>query len=325
MLATILNRRDLLAGAAATCLPLRFSFGHAHRQTHPQDSLGRGPITGIVPCDGGLLVAQESRLWLVDSDSLEPLESFELPLAKTTRLVGLGDSRVLVVGGDPGERGVLLEVRLESHGLTELMRFESEGDLFEDAAAVAGDSQFWIAGRDQKITIVDRRDPTRPARQLEGHSGAVTRVISLDEERVVTTSTDRSLRVWSANDGSLLRELQQHVGGIVDAVKLPTNDPRPQLVTLGLDRTVRLWQPTIGRMVRFVRLDQVATRLFVDSQGRVWACGRSGSLMLLDLGASVIERHLPIDEFPCYATHIDTDTTVLLAGSHGTLKRVTLD
>ena len=70
---------------------------------------------------------------------------------------------------------------------------------------------------------------------LEGHEGAVLCVCSVGV-RVLTSSSDRSARLWDLKTGSCERVLS-HNGPVVSA----SFGPAGQVLTASSDRTARLW------------------------------------------------------------------------------------
>ncbi len=295
-----------------------------------------GPITAIVPLRDRILVAQESSLVLRDRRTLDEMARYRLPLGRIERLlVEESDERTVrltIVGGDPAERGVLLQVDLSDASIEERWRIETSDDLLLDAVLLGSDPAYWTAGRDARLRRVDPRDP-KHVTLLEGHSGPVTRLLPLGETELISASRDQSLRVWDLNAARLVRELQQHVGGVVDLLRTSDAGERPQVVSLGLDRTVRLWQPTIGRMVRFVRLDAPGRCLIagVDPLS-VLVPTDDGRLVTLDLAtARVVDSlELPRDEtsgtaVPRFtATRDPLDGTLWLGGPFGRIDRVAI-
>lgn len=147
--------------------------------------------------------------------------------------------------------------------------------------ASADESAYVIAGGSD----VDG-DGARPELAFRGHSGPVLAGCVLpDMETAVTGGRDQTLRVWDLRDGSRVRDLHQHTGPVVrlrlrPAVAARPSAALPMVASASDDRTVRLWQPTIGRMVRFVRLPSVpldiawaadGTRLLATcADGRIW-------------------------------------------------------
>jgi WD40 repeat protein len=130
-------------------------------------------------------------------------------------------------------------------------------------------------------TVVIRR-PDRRELTLRGHQGRVTAAhFSPDGKLLVTTSRDRTARIWSARTGHLLRVLRGHFGPVQDAVFSP--DGR-WIVTAG-PTTAALWEAATGQRVlqlqghrgalTTVAFDPAGERILtggVDGTVRFYAC-----------------------------------------------------
>jgi WD40 repeat protein len=163
---------------------------------------------------------------------------------------------VAVVGGDPAELG-RIELRAWPSG-----EVIESADCGEDVVY----SVAWDERGDQLVTgdasnqvHLWQADPLEIAKVLPGHSRPVFAVAFLPQgELVISAGQDQSLRVWDRATGTVRRRLDHSTGAINDlAVRPDTPGGPPWVATVGEDRAVRFLQPTIGRMIRFARLDAV--------------------------------------------------------------------
>lgn len=83
---------------------------------------------------------------------------------------------------------------------------------------------------------------------LEGHSHWVTTVaFSPDLSRLVSSSYDKTIRVWDPADGRCLQTLEGHN----DRVTTVAFSPDSRLLASGsFDRTIKVWDPTTGRCLQ---------------------------------------------------------------------------
>ena len=115
------------------------------------------------------------------------------------------------------------------------------------------------------------------------HPGTVRdAAFSPDGARIVTTSTDRTARVWDSPTGRLVKILRGHRGPVSTAGLGPGGEVA---ATVGSDDAVRLWDVASGQTVRILRghrrpilalaLSPDGSRLATaseDSTARLWSC-----------------------------------------------------
>ena len=91
------------------------------------------------------------------------------------------------------------------------------------------------------------------------------------------------------------------------------------------DRTIRFWQPTIGRMVRYVRLESEPLNIAWTSDGsrirgrRVWMV----DVRVIDSDEVKVTQTIQAIDGWAYSVAVHpTDGSIAVAGSHGKLCRV---
>ncbi|MBL9134486.1 MAG: protein kinase [Verrucomicrobiales bacterium] len=107
----------------------------------------------------------------------------------------------------------------------------------------------WVAsaGFEAPVALWDTTQPDAEPRMLEGHTKGTWQVaFTTDARRMVTASSDQSIRLWDVRTGALERVLRGHGSEVWCAAFRPDG---LQLATGGKDRTVVVW-PVSERTVR---------------------------------------------------------------------------
>jgi WD40 repeat protein len=123
------------------------------------------------------------------------------------------------------------------------------------------------------------RPMARMQRELRGHTDNVPYVAySADGSRIVTASTDKTVRIWSADTGALLHVLQHD-----DGLDVAEFSPDGKLVVAGcLDGTVRIWDAATGALVRTIQDDGGYRVAFTPDGTRVVVGSQRGQLRVHD-------------------------------------------
>jgi len=107
--------------------------------------------------------------------------------------------------------------------------------------------------------------------------------VSPDGRTIVSGSSDRTLKVWDAASGHLLRSLEGHTGA-VNAVAL-SPDGRT-IVSGSWDHTIRAWNLTSGESCVLFWNDAAIHSLALSGDGQLLACGdRTGRVWIFDVVA----------------------------------------
>jgi WD40 repeat protein len=100
----------------------------------------------------------------------------------------------------------------------------------------------------------------------------VVRAVAVSPDRcfLVSGSRDRTVKVWEAESGRLLRSLEGHTG-VVRAVAV---SPDGRFIVSGsADHTIRAWDPESGESRVLFWNDAAIPSLALSCDGRLLACG----------------------------------------------------
>jgi WD40 repeat protein len=230
--------------------------------------------------------------------------------------------RMAVAGGVPSEEG-LVEVFSWPEGRL-LFRTSCHDDLIYRVAWSADGTKLATAGTDHVSVLLGGKTGKR-LRAIRGHSRGVTAVCFLPGgDTLVTAGVDQSVRVWSLPEGKPIRTLNNHTKMVHDLALRPLTTGLPMIATTSDDRTVRLWQPTIGRMVRFVRLPTAALDVAWSTDGKqIYAACRDGRVRVIDPDTVEVKHDLPAVRGWAYSLAVHPkDRELLIGGERGQLQRV---
>jgi len=281
------------------------------------------PITALAfTPDGKSVVAASQRgLQVLSWPALTAAKTIEIQTPNLHDLTfSRSGDRIAIGGGDPSETGL---VEVLSWPTGEAVRQVGDHDDSVFASAYRSATELLSASLDKRIVLWDLQTGSA-IRDFKGHSRGVTALCCLpDSKTFVSGSLDHSLRVWDTDTGALIRSLSQHTGAIHDLALHPGTDGLPMVASSATDRTIRFWQPTIGRMVRYMRLPSAALAIaWIGDETMVASC-RDGKLRVVNTFDLSIEHELPAVTRLGYALALHpTDGSVAVGGVNGEIRRV---
>ena len=189
--------------------------------------------------------------------------------------------RLAVGGGDPSELG---SVEVFSWPACErLQEFDGHSDSVRDLAWF-DDETLLSVSMDRAIHQHSFLLQDGPTLVLQGHSRSVDAVCLIPKSSIIVSAgADQSLRVWDIEKERLVRSLNQHTARVNCLALRPGGAKLPMVASAAEDHTVRFWQPTIGRMVRYVRLDSKPLALVWTQDGsHILAACVDGQVHVID-------------------------------------------
>ena len=105
---------------------------------------------------------------------------------------------------------------------------------------------------------------------LEGHSGEVNSVaFSPDGKQLVTSSMDKTVKIWDAGTGFLLHTLQAHSAVVNSAIFSPDGS---QLASCSHDKTVRMWHVGTRSLQQTIEFPNWVDSVAFSPCGKELAC-----------------------------------------------------
>lgn len=242
------------------------------------------PVTSIdVTTNGQLaIVASQTGVRVMSLPDLEVQQSIPWPAVTIHDAKFSPDnSHVVVTGGNPGEHTT---VACYTWPILKRVWLKTFAEDTSYAAAWSPDGRrLAVGGHDGFICLLNPANGDIVT-QLAGHSGSVLDLAFLGETLLISGGTDHSLRLWDVSSAQQLRLLNNHTAPVTAIAVHTSPDQLPIVVSCGEDKTLRVWQPTIGRLVRFVKLPSTANCAAIDDPAMISFVGcRDGTVLAIDL------------------------------------------
>jgi WD40 repeat protein len=214
-------------------------------------------------------------------------------------------------------------------------------DVVYSASWSATQRRLALGSMDTRVTIVTLPEqdtaeprtgssqPTPSPLQMEhrsiakGHSKGVLAVGFLNDNQLLTAGMDQTIRLWSLSGTQAQpeRTFENHTDTVRGLIRRPAeSEALCMIASIGADRTVRFWQPTIGRMVRFARLNEaapLAAAWLPDGQLLVVACD-DGHVRTIDPDTAELTSDVAVQTGWCYALAVHPQTgAVVVGGTEG--------
>jgi WD40 repeat protein len=293
------------------------------------------PITALaVSPDGRFVVAgSTSGLDIRSTADLATAGTFATQLEHVAALAFSPDgTHFAAAGGAPAESGL---VEISTWPQRELLRsWDFSVDLVYAVDWSADSRSLALACFDGTAwqLSVQPPDADRDRQWHPGHSRGLSAVCLLpaaadsgQARLAVTASIDQTLRVIDVQNGRPVRTLHNHTAPVhAIALQPATAGSLPTVASISDDRTVRFWQPTIGRMMRFVRLDSVPLCVCWSSDGdRLLTGCADGMLRVIDPQTAAVIDARPVADTPLLSVAVILQESAVIVGTHaGELRRI---
>jgi WD40 repeat protein len=305
---------------ASACLLLWTILSHAAAAEPPITALAFAP-------DGqSVVAASQAGLQLLNWPDLAIERKIELDASNVHCLAfspseGQTGYQLAVGGGAPAVTGSV-EIFSWPETVSQQMWSRHEDSIM--ALAWRSDSELVTASLDRGVHLWDL-NTNETLRAFQGHSrGVIALSVLPDLKTMVSAGEDQSLRVWDLDSGELVRSLNQHTSTVHALALRPGEGGLPMVASAAGDRTIRFWQPTIGRMVRFIRLDAEPLNIaWLNDGSRIAAACVDGRVRVIDADNVTVTETMSAIEGWAYAIAVHpTDGSLLVGGAGGQLQRL---
>ncbi|MFO0427914.1 MAG: protein kinase domain-containing protein [Planctomyces sp.] len=170
--------------------------------------------------------------------------------------------------------------------------------------------------------------------RLKGHTAALSSVAwSHDGRTIITASADRTVRIWNADDGTLLRTLT----GASEPVLSLAVDPKGRWIAGGTGNLTSLtqqtpgeiivWDTETGKVSRTLRgHNQLVNGLSVTPNGeRLVSCSRNDKIRFWDPMTGIEILNLPPHDYACGVAFTADGTRLLVPAWDGSVELYTAD
>ncbi len=247
------------------------------------------------------IVANQSELQILDSDKLpvspkevdiRPLQRIAHRYPHITKLALSPDStQLLVAGGIPAEQGGTSLYDWQSKQLISEHSLDANGSPITDVVTDvqwSKDGTKWIEAHwSGKVLVRDLQGNC--LREFTGHTGPVLTAIFWSSDIAISSGIDQSIKVWNTNESStngadqVLQSLNNHTAPVTRLMQYQNENGQLRLISCSQDQTIRLWDPSIGRMIRFIRLDSPPTAATITKNNSLLAATEDGTATLWSL------------------------------------------
>ncbi len=240
--------------------------------------------------------------------SLRLKARLESPAAVTALAIS-PDGNLLVAGGDDGL------IRLWDPQAGQLLQSWPGHEGSVETLVISPDGAFLVSGgADKTVRVWDLAapgDPPLPSGvgvprlQLQGHTGLINSVaISPDGRWIASGSADRTIRLWQAEDGQLIRAIDSTThpltqGEGITAVAFAPSKREGEgisswiLVAANGDPAVHLWDAASGTLLKTLAADYPIEQLLLSPDRRHLLAGSAAGILVWNLDRGALERNLP--------------------------------
>jgi WD40 repeat protein len=207
------------------------------------ESAGSASVPEVTQRGSGASVSYERFTELRKLDFMFPRNSGEI--------VFTPDSKAIVAYDRPGNQGYIKLWDVETGKAIRTIR---EAGAFSHIAISPDGRRFVTAassGEGNRILLWDLA--TGAYRESRGHTSSVRSLaFSPDGNYFISGSSDKTIKIWSADTGQEVRTLTGHTGNVGSVLSVSYSPDGRQIVSCSDDRTIKIWDVANGSVIRTI-------------------------------------------------------------------------
>lgn len=288
------------------------------------------PITDLVLTKDGksVIASSQAGLMIYEYPTLKLQRTIKAKAHNIHDIAFSPDGELLAIGGgNPSVEGTI-EILSWSKGRSLPILKILKGHRDSVTAISWRDSSTIASGGLDKQIILWDIHKEKQIQVFKGHSKGVSSLCFLnDNNTLVSTGIDQNVRVWNVTTGELLRSLNNHTMSVHDLALRPNNSGLPMIASASDDQTVRFWQPSIGRMVKFARVDAPLLNVaWLNDGSKVAAASNDGHVYIINPETVEVDTVLPAIDGWVYSLIVHpTNSDIIVGGANGQIKRLVVD
>jgi WD40 repeat protein len=148
---------------------------------------------------------------------------------------------------------------------------------------------------------------------LEGHQGSVSSIL-VDGGKLISTSADRTIKIWDLSSGKVLQTLEGHQGSVSSILV-----DRDKLISTSADRTIKIWDLSSGKVLQTLEGHQGSVHSILVDGGKLISASYDGSIKIWDLSSGKVLQTLESHQHWFSSILVDGDK-LISASADDTIK-----